>query len=332
MAKNNNQKSKEIILKESKEMVLADPEAQLDFAKRAASALTKVVEEAKAYVDIKGNKYLKFEGWQTLARFFGLSVGIENVEKLANGYQAKAVVYNREGQIVGSALAVCTREEKNWRDKPEFQLLSMAQTRAASKALRNILSWIAVLSGFKEVAAEEAEGIENNFSEEKQEKPKSLEEYLKDLPIPELEKKRAILSEYGGNPLEWPEELVEKLEKEIFPVYIVYRNKAGNVEYYKFQRRTPEQEKYLDWLKENTNLKVPDVRRLSKDVAANYLYRAFAYCKKKGIKVPFEIKEKGEEKEEDLPICEECGHTTEVLNEYKGKMICDACLEKYIQS
>lgn len=43
---------------------------------------------------------------------------------------------------------------------PLFQLRSMAQTRACAKALRNVLSWIFVLAGFKPAVAEEMAGYE----------------------------------------------------------------------------------------------------------------------------------------------------------------------------
>jgi hypothetical protein len=40
---------------------------------------------------------------------------------------------------------------------PLFQLASMAQTRANSKVLRNVLSWVAVLAGYRPTPAEEIE-------------------------------------------------------------------------------------------------------------------------------------------------------------------------------
>lgn len=41
---------------------------------------------------------------------------------------------------------------------PFFQLRSMAQTRACAKALRNVLSWVVVLAGYKPLSAEELSG------------------------------------------------------------------------------------------------------------------------------------------------------------------------------
>ena len=42
---------------------------------------------------------------------------------------------------------------------PLFQLSSMAQTRACAKALRNVLSWVAVLAGYRPTPAEEIADI-----------------------------------------------------------------------------------------------------------------------------------------------------------------------------
>jgi hypothetical protein len=38
---------------------------------------------------------------------------------------------------------------------PLYQLASMAQTRANAKVMRNVLSWVAVLAGYKPTPAEE---------------------------------------------------------------------------------------------------------------------------------------------------------------------------------
>lgn len=42
---------------------------------------------------------------------------------------------------------------------PTFQLASMAQTRANSKALRNVLAWVVVLAGYRPTPAEEMEEV-----------------------------------------------------------------------------------------------------------------------------------------------------------------------------
>lgn len=140
-----------------------EPEKVIEFASKSAKALTKVMSQKPKKVVIGNEQYLEFEDWQTIGRFYGATVGIEwtkpikEDEKLI-GYEARAIVY-LHGKIISSAEAECMRDEANWRDKPQFQLKSMAQTRACAKALRNVFAWVAVLAGYKPTPAEEMNGI-----------------------------------------------------------------------------------------------------------------------------------------------------------------------------
>ncbi len=163
----------EKIKKENREMVPVkqifiparfDPEKEVEFASKAAKALQKIVENKRNPVIINGQRYLEFEDWQTIARFFNLTVGTEKTERMIDengkfkGYSATAVVYSFQGIKIGSAEASCLIDEKIWSDKPEFQLKSMAQTRAMAKALRSILGWVAVLANYNPTPAEEMNG------------------------------------------------------------------------------------------------------------------------------------------------------------------------------
>jgi len=276
--------------KEKTIKIYEEPEIQLKFAQKAAEALVKIVEEGNACIEIQGNKFLKFEGWQMLARFFGYTVGIEKVEKLPNGYSARAVVYDKEGRIIGAAEACCLRDEKNWANKPEFQLQSMAQTRAASKALRNILGWVAVLAKFQAVPAEEAEEIPI-VEEEKKITEEDLKQYLEKLPIPEDKKKTAILSLYGFDITTWPEELVEKLPEPGSgkTIYIVAQRKDGTITYLNFRAMTARQKKYLEWLRDEAGFKIPDLRRISEKDAENWINYLFKKAEARGVKIPTNI-------------------------------------------
>jgi hypothetical protein len=72
------------------------------------------------------------------------------------GARARAEVIDlKTGQVVGGAEAYCMRDEESWKEKPWYQLASMAQTRAGAKALRNVLAWVVVLAGYKPTPAEE---------------------------------------------------------------------------------------------------------------------------------------------------------------------------------
>src|SRR5262245_17481792 len=151
----------ELIKRETPSMLImeGDPEAQLDYAQRASTALMKRVEAKKKKVIINGKQYLEFGDWQTLSRFFGATVGTEWTKRIERnellvGYEARAIVW-QHGQVISAAEASCLRDEKNWANRDEFALKSMAQTRAGSKALRNAFGWVAEMAGYSGTPAEE---------------------------------------------------------------------------------------------------------------------------------------------------------------------------------
>lgn len=144
-----------------KELVLeGDPEKQMEFAVKAATALMKRVESKTKKVVIGGKQYLEFGDWQTLGRFFGATVGTEWTQPIVDtankivGFEARAVVY-QNGVIISSAEARCMRSEKRWGTADEYAVNSMAQTRASAKALRNAFGWVAELKGYSSTPAEE---------------------------------------------------------------------------------------------------------------------------------------------------------------------------------
>lgn len=138
-----------------KELILeGDPQAQLAFAKKAAGALMMWVKQKPKKVLIRGEQYLEFGDWQIIGRFYGATVGVEWTKPIDKGYEARAVVM-RDGVVISSAEAMCTRSERNWKDRDEFMLKSMAQTRASAKALRQAFGWVAELAGMKSTPAEE---------------------------------------------------------------------------------------------------------------------------------------------------------------------------------
>lgn len=125
----------------------------------AAKQLQAIIERRKDKLVIGGKQYLRFEDWQTLARFFRITALVTGTWELREdgkltGFCARAVAL-RDGIEISAAEAECCFDEDNWQGKPRFQLRSMSQTRAAGKALRNCLSWIAVLAGYSPTTAEE---------------------------------------------------------------------------------------------------------------------------------------------------------------------------------
>ena len=141
-------------------LIFKPPDAVLEEAHRSAAALHRVVSSKKNPVIFKGEQYLEFEDWQTVAKFYGLCVRTQDAFPVeifgVRGAKARAEVIDlRTGQVVGGAEAYCMRDEENWKEKPWFQLASMAQTRAGAKAFRNLLAWVVELAGYRGTPAEE---------------------------------------------------------------------------------------------------------------------------------------------------------------------------------
>ena len=139
------------------------PSVMLQDGVEMAKTLQSVVSKRKGGLVVNGKRYLQYEDWQTLARFFNLSVRTGNVETVemngVRGVKARAEVVDKNGNVVGSAEAFCMSDESKWSGKPFFQLASMAQTRAGAKSLRNLLGWVAVLAGFAGTPAEEMDDV-----------------------------------------------------------------------------------------------------------------------------------------------------------------------------
>ena len=150
----------EIIVTENK------PSQIVKNAMEAAKELQRIVDSRNKKLILQGKQYLFFEDWQTLGRFDRTTAKVVDTKELYQdnkliGFSAKAVALKDEIEI-SAAEAECCFDEPNWKNKPRFQLKSMAQTRACAKALRNCLAFIAVLANYEPTPAEEMVGNDNH--------------------------------------------------------------------------------------------------------------------------------------------------------------------------
>ena len=151
------------------------PRQEVMAGKAALRELKLLVQNRPDKLVINGRQYLYFSDWQIMGRFFNVTSYITETQPIMKdvplgdtgltgkeviGFWARAVARDIEtGKEISAAEAECLFEEKNWGSKPRFQVLSMAQTRACAKALRNCLQWVVRLpdSDFADQAAEEVE-------------------------------------------------------------------------------------------------------------------------------------------------------------------------------
>ena len=112
--------------------------------------------------------FLKYEAWATIAAGYNTAASIEDDPELLYdhdgttiiGVKAHAVVRNIvTGVKTGGAPAYCMFAERNWGNRTLNQVVSMAGTRAASKALRLMFSWVVVLAGYSPTPFEELDDV-----------------------------------------------------------------------------------------------------------------------------------------------------------------------------
>ena len=135
----------------------ADFEAAMEDGRLKAQTLAKIVEERGLYANIQGKKYLEVEAWETIGRAYGYTAKVEWTRRVdGGGWEARAVVVDAYGTEVGAAEHEAgTQGDTPWDKRPSNVQRSMAQTRAVSKALRSVLSWVVQLAGYQPTPANE---------------------------------------------------------------------------------------------------------------------------------------------------------------------------------
>ena len=166
-----------------------NPDRDTAKAKRAADKLIDIVKKNEWSIKVGNGEHLMYEAWQTVGKYFNVTVATKDAEPIEiggiSGFKAIGyVIDNRTGMEVGHAEAYCMRDEENWSTRPKFewqnnkkvkvgdvpvptfQLASMAQTRAGSKALRQMFGFVVALAGYSPTPAEEMTGEESNEHEQ----------------------------------------------------------------------------------------------------------------------------------------------------------------------
>lgn len=132
------------------------PSAMVAQISSMANILNDIIEKQKMYQSFNGKKYVTVDGWCTLGTMLGILPAEREVHEIENGWYAKVDLINKNsGVVVGSASAICTRDEKSWKDRPAYAVRSMAITRSTGKAYRLAFSFIMNMAGYQSTPAEE---------------------------------------------------------------------------------------------------------------------------------------------------------------------------------
>lgn len=131
-------------------------------ATEAATALARVITDRKLYSDINGRRFVRCEGWTSLAAMMGfLPREVSAIRQLDGGYEATVeLVRMSDSQVMTRASAECGMDEATWSKRSAYARRSMASTRATSKACRLAFSWVMAMAGYEVTPAEEIPGAE----------------------------------------------------------------------------------------------------------------------------------------------------------------------------
>lgn len=128
-----------------------------------ATNLKDLIVQNHLFTNIKGKNYVNVEGWQIAGAFTGIFPVVEKVENLSQGtsykYSAQVTLRDKDNNIVGSGMAICTNKEPGKTMFEEYAVASMAQTRAVGKAFRMKIGWLLKIAGYETTPAEEMDAI-----------------------------------------------------------------------------------------------------------------------------------------------------------------------------
>ena len=139
----------------------SDPKELVESARKMAVELASVIDQCNLYLMIGAKKYVELEGWTLLGSMLGVFPVTVWSRRMVDpdGWEARVEARTQSGAVVGAAEAMCLESEKNWAGKDDFTLRSMAQTRAAGKAMRLPLSFVMTLAGYAPTPREEMDGV-----------------------------------------------------------------------------------------------------------------------------------------------------------------------------
>lgn len=139
------------------------PKDRIAMATEIADAIKDVIVQRGWLKHIGESDHVYVEGWQFVASLAGASCKVVSSEPLPDGkgWQAHAVVVRIDNGVeIGAGSGMCSRAESKWRNRDDYALRSMAETRSMSRALRGVFSFIVELAGYRATPAEEMPDVD----------------------------------------------------------------------------------------------------------------------------------------------------------------------------
>ncbi len=131
------------IVRADTEGLLANAMAIMAQAKDVAGLCREIV--MRTALDLQGRKYVRVEGWQSIAVTFGCMPSIREVVEDERGIKAVAELRRQDGTVLASAEGYCGLDEPRWASQPLYARRGMAQTRAISRVCRSAFAFVVTL-------------------------------------------------------------------------------------------------------------------------------------------------------------------------------------------
>jgi len=166
----------ELVKADSMTVVSRDAfDEMMNNAVHKAKRIATIVNNQELFTKIGDKKHLDYEAWLTVAASYGCRPSIESVTEIKDddgacvGYMARACLMDMaSGTKFSFVEHLCSREETSWANRDRYAILSMAETRAASKACRMAFSWVVVLAGEGYATTPSEEMIDKKQNEKKE--------------------------------------------------------------------------------------------------------------------------------------------------------------------
>ena len=186
--------------------VAENPATLILRARDVAGVCAEIVK--RTAMTIQGKKYVRVEGWQSIAAAYGCVASAKDVRRIESGVQAIGELHRiGDGALLASAVGFVGEDEPTWYGgeitdrygkprklpkRPDFAIQAMAQTRAISRVCRSAFAFVVVLidGNLSTTPAEEMMGV---LAQPLQDAPQDAER-LKVVPE-QIEAIRAALKE-----------------------------------------------------------------------------------------------------------------------------------------
>ena len=189
---------------------IGEPQQALQVAK----VLQDFVKERQLTAKIQGKDYPLVEAWQFAGSQLGIIPVITEVKDLSKENEIKyqstvELVRLTDGVKVGFGMAVCSNKEKLKRHLEEYAIAAMSQTRAISRAYRNLLGWLMKAAGFEATPEDEAEFLKDVPDEEEKD---LLRQLVRSSTLDEEKRKEAFATIDGCRTYELYQKIQLRLE------------------------------------------------------------------------------------------------------------------------